>query len=89
VNLCSICQQPIRGIFKRDWFCHDCYIEYRSEILAKVEWVRVCQNHESRRRRQEARDGGLLIYLGNRFDVAMINGKAEIVPRQEYFQGED
>lgn len=68
-HLCSICQQPIHGIFRNDWFCHSCYITYQNDILNKSAWVKFCQNFENRRRRQEKRDANTVYGLGDSLDV--------------------
>ena len=69
--LCAICSQPIHGIFRNNLICHDCFITYRDDILAKTEWVVYCQQWERKRRYSEARDikAGLTYGLGESVDV--------------------
>ena len=64
---CAICDSII-GAYRGNLFCGRCYKKYKIEILDKEPWVQVIKNSETRRRRQEIRDSGL-IFLGDEYDI--------------------
>ncbi|MCP8323128.1 MAG: hypothetical protein L6N96_02985 [Candidatus Methylarchaceae archaeon HK02M2] len=53
IPLCAICQKPLKGVFLKDFFCHDCYKCWENQILSGAEWVRWCENDERKRRYEE------------------------------------
>ena len=65
--LCSICEKRLDGLYRdRDWYCHSCYVLYRSDIESKQEWTRYLKNLENKRRREVVIP---LIYLTDRYDI--------------------
>jgi len=67
---CAICRKELFTENPKKFFCSSCYNQWKPEILAKAEWAVFLQNDEAKRRRQEKRDLGKLVYLGSDYDVS-------------------
>lgn len=81
---CAICGIEVFTEDPRKFFCRGCYREWKSDIMAKTDWVKICVNDEHQQRRQALRDKGL-IYLGNDFDVGDFDGEYRLAPTEEYY----
>jgi len=89
--LCAICQNPYRPRKVTEMFCNGCYTRYKESILNKEAWVQYCVANEQARRnwnsyiKKGKRVWVELIHLNGKFDIAVVNGKTELVPTREYY----
>jgi hypothetical protein len=63
---CSICEKDISSDIYNNYFCKECYLKYKEQILGKEPWVRFLVNWEHNRRRRKKQD---VIYTGEGYDI--------------------
>ena len=88
---CSLCGATL-GENPLIYWCSRCYRDWKEAIRSKESWTVFLANLERRRRyreKDEIKMGIVYIHIGDRFDIAMIDGKAEIVPTKEFYDGEN
>ena len=71
------------------YWCSRCYADWKEAILNKEPWTVFLVNLESRRRYREwdMRDLGIMyIYIGDRYDIAVVNGKNKLIKTEEFYE---
>lgn len=89
---CALCGSDIGHKSPKSFWCNRCYSDWRQSILDKEPWTVYLVNLEANRRYGEKTMSDLgiqLVYLSNKFEVTMVNGKAELVPTKEYYDEVD
>ena len=65
---CCVCGS--RVISPTRYFCWHCYGLYGDDIRNKKEWTRFLVNTESKRRRDERKWSGKLVFLSDDYDLS-------------------
>ena len=56
-NVCAVCEAPVSGFIKMVpvYFCPDCYVTYKEDILANTFWIMGMLKAEKARRKRRNR----------------------------------
>ena len=88
---CCLCG-VVLGENPKIFWCSKCYSDWKDDILNRKEWTLYLQRLEKNRRYGEKTKNDLgvqLVYLSDKFEIAMVNNKVKLVPTKEYFDEVD